>query len=408
MPKLLELAQKLDFPMQALLAKIEARGVKIDTNGLNQMSQELTKDITDLEQEIFDFVGQEFNIASPAQLSTVLFDKLQLPTSGVKRNRTGYSTDKKELDKLKGLHPIIDKISQFREVSKLKNTYVDVLPKLVDENSLLHTSLHQDVTATGRLSSTEPNLQNIPIRTSLGQKIREYFIAKDGKVLVSADYSQFELRLAAAMAGDQQLVDDFNDDSVDIHTKTAADAYGIPIDKVTPNQRRNAKVINFGVLYGMSPHGLSAATGMNYSDSKTFIEKYFEARRPIQDYLQAIIKKAETDGYVETLFGRRRATPNLKSYNFAVREAAKRAAANMPIQGTEADLMKMAMLKLDQELSDSAPQILQSHDSVLVECSPADAQKVGAKMKEIMENIYPEIGVKLKVDIKSGKNWGDL
>ena len=407
-PKLKQLAQDLDFPLQKLLARIEAHGVRIDTDGLAQMSKKLTDDISKIEQDILGMAGQEFNVSSPAQLSVILFDKLQLSTAGIKRNRNGYSTGKKELDKLIGLHPIIAKISQYRELTKLKNTYVDVLPKLVDDDSRLHTSLHQDVTATGRLSSTEPNLQNIPIRTELGQEIRKYFIANPGKILISADYSQFELRLAAALAGDQDLIVDFSDDDIDIHTKTASEAYDVPMDKVTSEQRRHAKVINFGVLYGMSPHGLAAATKMSFSDAKKFIERYFEVRKPIRDFIETTIEKAETEGYVETFFGRRRYTPDVKSRNYMIREGAKRAAANMPIQGTEADLMKMAMLKLDDELGDKAPQILQIHDSIMVECDPNDVDEVSQKMKEIMENIYPEIGVRLKVDIKSGVNWGEL
>ena len=408
MPKLKRLAAQLDFPLQNLLAEIQQRGVRIDTDGLGKMSKKLDSSISKIEAEIFELAGQEFNVSSPQQLSVVLFEKLLLPTSGIKRNRSGFSTGKRELDKLIGLHPIINKISEYRELTKLKNTYVDALPKLVDENSYLHTSFHQDVTATGRLSSSDPNLQNIPIRSELGQEIRKYFIASPGKVLVSADYSQFELRLAAALSGDKNLIADFDDENIDIHTKTAAEAYGIKPDKVSPEQRRNAKVINFGVLYGMSPHGLAAATGMSFSAAKEFIERYFSVRKPIRDFIEKTIKQAEELGYVETLFGRRRPTPDVKSRNFMIREAAKRAAANMPIQGTEADLMKMAMLKIDEQLRDKAPQILQIHDSIMVECDPSDAGEVSAKMKDIMENIYPKIGVKLKVDIKLGKSWGEL
>ncbi|GHU08137.1 hypothetical protein FACS189431_3860 [Alphaproteobacteria bacterium] len=403
-----DLIKKLDLQLEPLLRKIEARGVRIDVPGLEKLSTKMAGEIEKIEAEIWTLAGQEFNVSSPAQLSVILFDKLQLPTAGIKRNRNGYSTGKKELDKLKGLHPIIALITDFRELTKLKSTYVDALPKLVDENSRLHTTFSQTITATGRLSSSDPNLQNIPVRTELGQEIRQYFVASPGKVLISADYSQFELRLAAALAGDKELIADFDDDAVDIHTKTAADAYGVKPSEVTPTQRRNAKVINFGVLYGMSPHGLAAATGMGFSAAKEFIEKYFTARAVIRNYIDATVRKAETDGYVETYFGRRRPTPNVRAGNFMIREAAKRAAANMPIQGTEADLMKMAMLKIDAELGDIAPQILQIHDSIMVECDPKDVEDVSAKMREIMENIYPKIGVKLKVDIKSGKNWGEL
>jgi DNA polymerase-1 len=408
MPKLNKLAHELDFPLQPLLARIENHGVRIDVDGLSKMSNELSGKIKKVEQEIFGLAGQEFNIASPQQLSTILFNKLMLPTSGIKRNRNGYSTGKRELDKLVGLHPVIEKITEFRELSKIKNTYVDALPKLVDENSYLHTTLHQDVTTTGRLSSTDPNLQNIPIRSELGSQIRQYFIASPGKVLISADYSQFELRLAATLAGDQKIIETFNSDDIDIHTQTAAEVYNISPADVTSKQRRNAKVINFSVLYGTGPHSLAAVVGISYSEAKNFIERYFALHKPIRDYLDGTIKKAEEDGYVETFFGRRRPTPNVRAGNFTIREAAKRAAANMPIQGTEADLMKMAMLKIDDELGDIAPQILQIHDSIMVECDPGDVKKVSIKLKEIMENIYPKIGVRLKVDVKSGKNWGEL
>lgn len=254
---LYKIATDFDFPLAPLLFKMEKRGVKINTSYLADMSHEIGKKYEELQQKIFDIAGYNFNIASPAQLSDMLFIKLQLPTTGIKKGKTGYSTGQKELNKLRGLHPVIELIEQTRELAKLKNTYVDALPKLVDKNYRLHTTFNQDVVSTGRLSSTHPNLQNIPIRSTLGKKIRNAFIADEDNILVSADYSQFELRLAAIMAGDEDLINDFNND-IDIHTKTASDVYKIPMDQVTSNQRRNAKVINFGVLYGMSPHGLDA------------------------------------------------------------------------------------------------------------------------------------------------------
>ncbi len=227
-----------------------------------------------------------------------------------------------------------------------------------------------------------------------------------GNVFVGADYSQFELRLAAVLAGDQALIDDFNA-GVDIHAKTAADVYAVPIEQVTKDQRRDAKVINFGVLYGMSPHGLAAATGMSFGDAKAFIDEYFRLRAPIRKYIDNIIVKAKSDGYVETLFGRRRPTPDIRSSNFVVRQAAERAAANMPIQGTEADLMKMAMLRVEQEIDGFGVQVLQIHDSVLVECAEGNEDKVKEILRDCMENIYPELGIKLQVDTSSGKNWGE-
>ncbi|RWZ78426.1 MAG: DNA polymerase I [Candidatus Microsaccharimonas sossegonensis] len=406
-PKLARIAQELDFPLTYILFRIEHKGVLVDPMVLHKMSDELGSEHQKLEQEMCSMVGYEFNIGSPAQLSEVLFTKLQLPTAGIKKGKTGYSTGQAELDKLRGQHPIIELIEQTRELAKLKNTYTDSLPKLADVHHRIHTTFNQDVASTGRLSSSNPNLQNIPIRTELGRKIREAFIADGDKVLVSADYSQFELRLAAILANDKKLINDFNGD-VDIHTKTASEVYGIPMGEVTKHQRRDAKVINFGVLYGMSPHGLAAQTGMSFGQAKEFIEQYFKLREPIRRFIDDTLTKARTEGYVETYFGRRRPTPDIKSSNFMVRAGAERAAANMPIQGTEADLMKLAMIRVDEKLGDLGDQVLQIHDSILVECPEKNADKVANILKTTMEEIAPELGISLRVDVSSGKNWGDL
>jgi DNA polymerase-1 len=406
-PQIAKIAHELDFPLTYILFLMEYRGVRIDLQLLASMSKTLSDGHAKLQQEIYSMVGYEFNIASPAQLSEVLFTKLQLPTVGAKKGRTGYSTSQKELDKLRGQHPIIEHIESTRELAKLRNTYVDVLPKLVDNHGRVHTTFNQDVASTGRLSSTNPNLQNIPIRTELGRQIRNAFIPDDGKVFISADYSQFELRLAAVLSGDQQMINDFNSD-IDIHTKTASEIYNIPIDDVTKNQRRQAKIINFGVLYGMSPHGLSVATGMNMSEAKIFIDRYFELRSPIRKYIDTTLDRARADGYVQTYFGRRRPTPDIHSSNFMVRSGAERAAANMPIQGTEADLMKLAMIEVDKRLGDLGDQILQIHDSILIEAPIENADKIAVILKEAMEGIAPELGVKLKADVVIGKNWGEL
>lgn len=407
LPRLAKVARDTDFALMPLLARMEYRGIELDTKYLAEMNKELSTQIAETRKAMHDMVGYEFNIGSPAQLAEVLYGKLQLSTIGIKKGKTGYSTGQKELDKLRGQHPIIELIEKYREVTKLQSTYVEALPKLVDEHSRLHTDFRQDVAATGRLSSAEPNLQNIPVRSELGRKIREAFVPTDGNVFVSADYSQFELRLAAVLAGDKQMIKDFDSD-IDIHAKTASDVYGIPLEEVTKDQRRDAKVINFGVLYGMSPHGLSAATGMTFHDAKVFIDEYFRLRAPIRKYIDATIEKAKTEGYVETLFGRRRPTPDINSSNFVVREAAKRAAANMPIQGTEADLMKMAMLDVEKKLDGRGEQVLQIHDSILVECSKENAPAIEALLKDTMENVYPELGIKLRVDVSTGVNWGEL
>lgn len=407
LPKVRDIAYNYDFPLSKLLFKMERRGVKLDVKKLAQLSRELGDEYKKLEQEIYNSVGVEFNIASPTQLSEILFTKLQLPTTGIKKGKKGYSTGQAELDKLRGQHPIIELIERTRELAKLKNTYVDALPKLVDDNFRVHTTFNQDVAATGRLSSTNPNLQNIPIRSEQGRKIRQAFVAEEGNVLVSADYSQFELRLAAALAGDDELIEDFNN-SVDIHTKTASEVYGIPLEGVSKDQRRAAKVINFGVLYGMSPHGLSVATGMSVADAKAFIDKYFTLRAPIRAFIDEVVKKARTDGYVETYYGRRRPTPDIHSSNYVVRTAAERAAANMPIQGTEADLMKRAMLRVEERLGDAGWQVLQIHDSILIECPEDKSDTITSMLVDVMENIAPELPVRLDVDVHVGKDWGDL
>ena len=400
-------AYEFDFPVIWALFQMEKRGMKLDDTLLKQMGDELAAEVSGLEQQMYSMAGYEFNASSPAQLSEVLFTKLQLPTAGIKKGKTGYSTGQKELDKLRGQHPIIELIERYRELTKLISTYIEALPKLMATDGRIHTTFNQDITSTGRLSSTNPNLQNIPVRTELGRKIRQAFVPSDGKVFVGADYSQFELRLAAVLAGDEKLIEDFNSD-VDIHAKTAAETYGISIDEVSKSQRRAAKVINFGVLYGMSPHGLAAATGMSFTEAKKFIDHYFEVRKPIRQYLDKILTQAREQGFVETYFGRRRPAPDVKSSNFMVRSSAERAAMNMPIQGTEADLMKLAMIRLEDKLSGLADAILQVHDSILVECKPEDIQKVSEIMKAEMEGVCPELPIKLKVDVGTGVNWGEV
>lgn len=400
------IADNFDFPLIPILFRMERRGIKIDPEFFTKMSESLATDLAKTEQEIFKLTDKTFNINSPIQLSEVLFHDLKLPTTGIKKTSRGFSTGQSELDKLKGTHPIIELIEKVRELSKLKSTYVDALPKLADRNDKIHTTFTQNVTSTGRLSSLNPNLQNIPIRTELGRQIRHGFVAEQGNLFVSADYSQFELRLAAVLAGDQPLIDDFNRD-LDIHTKTASDTYGVPIEEVTKDQRNSAKIINFGILYGMSPRGLATATGMDFFEAKRFIDQYFTLRSPIRKFLDETLQKAKTLGFVETYYGRRRPTPDVNSTNFLVREAAKRAACNMPIQGTEADLMKRAMINLEKPLAGLGEQILQIHDSILVECPAKNAEKVAEILKNTMQSVAPELPIKLSVDVSTGKTWGD-
>lgn len=405
-PKLSDLARDIEWPVIPVLARMEHEGIRLDTDYLSAMSDELQDDISDVEQEIFGYADKEFNVSSPKQLTEVLFEDMKLPTDGIKKGKTGYSTAANQLGKLRGQHPIIECILKYREYTKLKSTYVDTLPKLVDERSRVHTTFHLTIAQTGRLSSTDPNLQNIPVRTELGKRIRRAFIADPGNVLISADYSQFELRLAAYLADDTELIKMFNE-GADIHTMTAAQIYGRNPEDITKTMRRDAKVINFGILYGMSPHGLVAATGMSYASAKKFIDTYFSIRKPIMEYIESLKMQARDVGYVETLFGRRRPTPDIKSSNFIVRQAAERAAINMPIQGTEADIMKMAMVAIDEILPSGATQLLQIHDSILVECRADDAESLAKKMKHTMENIYT-LPVELKVDVETGSHWGEL
>ena len=410
LPDLSRVAHEMDFPLIAILARMEHQGIRLDAGVLDAMNTKLTREIADIQAQVHDMVGYEFNVSSPMQLSEALFTKLQLPTVGIKKGRTGYSTGQKELDKLRGQHPIVELVERYRELAKLQNTYVTTLPQQADERGYVHTTFNQDVVATGRLSSTDPNLQNIPIRTALGRHIRDAFVPADGNMFVNADYSQFELRLAAVMAGEQSMIDDFNSDT-DIHAKTAAEVYGVPLDDVTPAQRRRAKVVNFGVLYGMGQHGLAAAAHMSYAEAQHFIDEYYRMHPNLKAYMENTIQKAHDDGFVETLFGRRRWTPDVKSSNFAVRNAAERAAANMPIQGTEADLMKLAMIKIQQLLDRDYPearQILQIHDSILVECPRAEAKAIAALLVDAMEQVYPKLGVRLRVDVKIGEHWGDV
>ncbi|MDO4730086.1 MAG: DNA polymerase, partial [Candidatus Saccharibacteria bacterium] len=349
MPKLEQIVTKFDLPLIPVLYKMEEEGLKIDPDRFEALRIEFSAEENKISKEIYEMVGHEFNINSPLQLSQVLFEDLRLPTKGIKKTQRAYSTGQKELDKLRDLHPIIGKIERLREVSKLLSTYITPLPTLADKNLRIHSTFTQDVTATGRLSSVNPNLQNIPVRSEDGKRIRYCFVPEKGKVFVAADYAQFELRLAAELAGDENLINDFNS-GLDIHIKTASDAYGIPMDQVTKEQRRAAKVINFGIIYGMSAKSLSDGTGMTFHQAKEFIDRYMEIRAPIADYLKAQLEHGRKFGYVETYFGRRRPTPDLSAPNFLIRAAAERAAANMPIQGTEADLVKLAMIEVDKAL----------------------------------------------------------
>ena len=409
--KLEEVAAQLEWPLIPVLGDIELTGVKLDADFFAKFSKDLDKRLTKTIEQIYDLAGEEFNINSTQQLKEVLFNKLKIDGEGLKKVKTGgASTAASELEKLRGKHPIIDLIFDYREVTKLKSTYVDTLPLLVQpKTGRVHTSYQQTIAQTGRLSSNNPNLQNIPVRTPLGREIRKGFVADTGKVFVSADYSQIELRLAAAMADDKQMIEDFQS-GIDIHTLTAAQMAGVKPEEVTKDQRYGAKTINFGVLYGMNIHGLSVATGMSYEESKDFIDKYFELRKGVAEYIKKLKKQAHEEGYTETLFGRRRPCPDIKSSSFIVRSAAERQAVNMPLQGTAADMMKLAMIRLAPKLArldGDAHMILQIHDELIVECDEKLIDEVKQLLRDTMEHVI-KLAVPIEVGEVVGKNWGEL
>ena len=396
-----------DMPVVPILYKMEAAGILLDREYFEELKTEFEGKVAEIEQKIYELSGEQFNVNSPLQMSQILFEKLGLPVKGIKKTSRGYSTGAKELEKLKDEHPVVAEIIRYRETMKLLSTYIAPLIEQVAADGRIHSTFTQNVTATGRLSSLNPNLQNIPVRSEEGKRIRRGFVAPEGKVLVSADYSQFELRLAAVLAGDEALVSDFNHD-VDIHTKTAAEVYQIPMEEVTKLQRRVAKVINFGIMYGMSPKGLSDATEMNFFEAKRFIDEYFKVRQKIYAYLNHTLEEARETGEVRTFYGRKRPTPDVKSSNFIIRNAAERAAQNMPIQGTEADLMKRAMIAVDKKLPEGAKLVLQIHDSLVVECDKSDEETVKEILQKEMEGVAPELKIKLKVEVTAGQNLGEL
>lgn len=407
----LGLMENLEMPLTKVLATMELNGVAIDSDMLKKSSIDVAEQIQKCTKIIYQESGEEFNISSPTQLREVLFEKMKIPTDGIKKGKTGLSTSADELEKLRGLHPIIEHIMDYRELTKLQNTYIDVLPTLVNKKTgRIHSTFNQAVAATGRLSSSDPNLQNIPIRTELGKEIRQAFIAEKGHQLISADYSQIELRIVASLAKDEKMTDIFNKDE-DIHTATAAAINGIPLEKVTKEIRRTAKEINFGVLYGMSAHGLSWRAQITHQEAQAFIKKYFEQFSGVKQYMEKTLEFTKKEGYCETLFGRRRYIPELSSSNFQLRNAAERMAINHPVQGTAADLIKMAMIKVSEELkkkysSDEVKLTLQVHDELVLEVKDALVEKVMKEVKEIMENVVT-LNVPVKVEVHSGKSWGD-
>ncbi len=406
---LLELYKTFEEPLPRILYEMERRGIRIDRPYLDRLKEEFREACDRAHGAMEKMVGHAFNPASPAQLADVLFTELKLSTEGVKRGKTGWSTAATELEKLRGSHPIIEEIEAYREAAKLLHTYIETLPVQADKEDRVHTDFHQALTATGRLSSSDPNLQNIPIRTELGRKIRRAFIAAPGCVLLSCDYAQIELRLAAALSKDKKLIAAFQKNQ-DIHKLTAAEVWGISLEDVTKDQRRAAKAINFGVLYGQGAFGLSQAAGIGFGEAKEFIRRYFEAYPELAQYLESTKIFAKTHGYVETWFGRRRTIPGILAKVPAVRAQAERMAINMPIQGTEADLLKKAMVDLDAWVKKEAPHVhllLQVHDELVFEVPHARAEGAAKVICEKMTHLY-DFGVPLVVEAKAGQNWEEM
>jgi DNA polymerase I len=398
----------LELPLSSILAEMEFTGVKVDVERLKEMGEELTEQLRAVEQEIYELAGQEFNINSPKQLGVILFEKLQLPV--LKKTKTGYSTSADVLEKLAPQHEIVEKILHYRQLGKLQSTYIEGLLKVVHRDThKVHTIFNQALTQTGRLSSTEPNLQNIPIRLEEGRKIRQAFVpSKPDWVIFSADYSQIELRVLAHIANDENLIDAFRHD-LDIHTKTAMDIFHVTADEVTPNMRRQAKAVNFGIVYGISDYGLSQNLNIPRKEAAEFIRRYFEIFPGVKQYMENIVQEAKQKGYVTTLLHRRRYLPDITSRNFNLRSFAERTAMNTPIQGSAADIIKKAMINLADRLKREklqARMLLQVHDELILEAPREEVERLQQIVPEVMENAI-QLKVPLKVDYHYGPTWYD-
>jgi DNA polymerase-1 len=404
-----KLFHEVEMPLVEVLAIMEINGVTIDKDYLSRLSVEMDKKLAGLTKEIFDIAGEEFNINSPKQLSKILFEKLKLPI--IKRTKTGISTDEDVLTKLAKSHPLPDTLLKFREFSKLKSTYVDSLPAIANPRTgRVHTSFNQTVTATGRLSSSEPNLQNIPIKTEEGRKIRKAFIASSrGNLLVSADYSQIELRVLAHLSGDKELISAFKQGS-DIHSYTASLVFGIAEKEVTKDMRNMAKTVNFGIVYGMSPFGLSQSLGIDVSKAKDFIDAYFTRYPGVKTYLESLVEEARKNGFVTTILGRRRYIPEIGSQDMRMRQFSERTAINTPIQGSAADLIKIAMIEIQsrlEKLDTGAKMIMQVHDELVFDCPGAELDSVVKMVRDGMENVR-KLDVPLVAEVEFGHNWLEM
>ena len=403
---MLPLYTDVELPLCPVLARMEQAGFLVDRKALYDFGERLTSSIEQLQQSIWALAGEPFNIQSPKQLGNVLFERLMLPAG--KKTKTGWSTNAAVLDKLRGKHPIVEQILDYRTLTKLKSTYADGLLKEISADGRIHTNFQMTVTATGRLSSTEPNLQNIPVRRELGAQIRKMFVASPGKVLVDADYSQIELRLLAHIANDETMIAAFRSGE-DIHAVTASQVFGVPLAEVTPLQRSHAKAVNFGIVYGISAFSLAQDIGVFQSEAKAYMDSYFAKYHGVREYMTRVVEQAKADGYVTTLFGRRRDLPELKSSNFNLRSFGERVALNMPIQGTAADIIKAAMVRVDARMRAEKLQarlLLQVHDELIVECPAEEAETVKAILVDEMEHVV-DYRVPLLVDAKIGASWAE-
>ena len=402
-----KLYQEVELPLVTVLAHLEINGFLVDDNQLKEFADKLGEKIDALTNEIYMLAGEEFNINSPKQLGVILFEKLELKP--VKKTKTGYATNADVLEKLRDKHPIVNFIMEYRQLAKLKSTYCDGLTAVVNPNThRIHSVFTQTVTVTGRLSSTEPNLQNIPTRTELGREIRKMFVAKDGYVLVDADYSQIELRVLAHIANDETMINAFRNNE-DIHTVTASQVLGIPLEDVTKEQRSSAKAVNFGIVYGIGEFSLAQDLHISVKEAKAYIESYLEKYHGVRNYMESIKEQAKKDGYVKTMLNRIRYIPELKSPNYNIRQFGERVALNTPIQGTAADIIKLAMVRVDNRLINEGLKsklILQVHDELIVEAHKDEVDKVKQILSEEMQNAM-ELNVPLKVDMSTGHSWYD-
>ena len=400
------LYETAELPLCEVLADMERAGFTVDRQALYEFGENLNEGIAALQQSIWLHAGGEFNILSPKQLGTVLFEKLMLPSG--KKTKTGWSTNADVLEKLRGKHPIVDEILEYRMLTKLKSTYADGLLKVIEADGRIHTNFQMTVTATGRLSSTEPNLQNIPVRKKLGAQIRRMFVAAPGMTLVDADYSQIELRLLAHISGDKTMQEAFLSGE-DIHTVTASQVFDTPLSEVTPEMRSRAKAVNFGIVYGISAFSLAQDIGVWPNEAKAYMDSYLSKYHGVREYMKRIVEQAKADGYVSTLYGRRRELPELKSSNFNMRSFGERVALNMPIQGTAADIIKLAMVRVSRRLKAEglrARLLLQVHDELIAECPEDEAEKVKEILQYEMEHTA-QLAVPLTADAQTGHSWAE-